>query len=63
MLCLLVVALFSCEKEDNSIKDDDTNGIKHVFFIGLDGWGGYNLDVSKMLFFFYASRFRRLVNE
>lgn len=51
LLFLWMAVLSSCGKEDGPINDDDTNGIQHVFFIGLDGWGGYNLDVSKMPFF------------
>lgn len=41
VLCLSFLVVFSCTNID-----DPTSQIKetHVIFIGLDGWGGYNLD-------------------
>lgn len=39
ILPLLALALVSC---------GNSNGVKHVFFIGLDGWGSYTLDKAEM---------------
>ena len=48
-LLLLACLLVGCTDNDNPIEDPiSQKTVRHLVFIGLDGWGGYNLDLTKM---------------
>ena len=44
-----IILIAGCSDVDNPQPDEDSqNIVNHVVFIGLDGWGGYGFDISRL---------------